>query len=247
MTAAERWLEWLRDLGTYRPSDFLMFAPRNYWRLFELHNEAWWPLPVVLPGLGLAVLAWRWRAGTAAHGAGALGLAATGAFVAWSFVLGAYAPINWAATWVAALWAVLCVLLAALAASGKVHAVAPGLRRRLAALLAVWALLGQPLLAPLAGRPLAQAEVFGLAPDPTVLATLAWLLAGSVVARGPVVWAWRATWVMALACCLSSAATLALLGAWPESLLMAAAAGASGIAVAAGRREPGRAAAGSAD
>ena len=37
-----------------------------------------------------------------------------------------------------------------------------------------------PLLAPLAGRPLRQAETFGLLPDPTALATLAWLLACSL-------------------------------------------------------------------
>ncbi len=234
--SVERWFEWLRDLGTYRPSDFLMFAPRTYWRLFELHNEAWWPLPLWLPGLGLAALAWRWRGGATAHHACALVLAAAGAFVGGSFVLEAYAPINWAARWVAALWAALCLLLVALAASGKVYALAHGLRCRLAALLALWALLGQPLLAPLAGRPLAQAEVFALAPDPTALAALAWLLAGSVAAtRGSVAWAWRATWVTAWSCCLSSAATLALLGAWTESLLMAAAAGAAGCAVAAGR------------
>lgn len=44
----------------------------------------------------------------------------------------------------------------------------------LAALLAGLALLW-PLTAPLMGRPLWQAQVFGLAPDPTVLGWLAWL------------------------------------------------------------------------
>jgi hypothetical protein len=37
--------------------------------------------------------------------------------------------------------------------------------------------LAYPLLAPLLGRPWTQAEVFGLAPDPTVAATLGVLLA----------------------------------------------------------------------
>jgi hypothetical protein len=56
-----------------------------------------------------------------------------------------------------------------------------------------------------------QAEVFGLAPDPTTIATLAWLLAVQRPASGPSVWVWRAAWCVALACGLWSAATLALL------------------------------------
>ncbi|MBI5721144.1 MAG: hypothetical protein HZC37_26020 [Burkholderiales bacterium] len=221
--AFARWLEWLRDLGTYAPSDFLMFAPRTYWRLFELHNEAWWPLPLMLPGIGLAALAgWSWRGGAAAQRGSALGLAAAAAFVGFEFVLERYAAINWAAKGLAVLWITLGLLLLALAASRGVR-VATGVRRqRAAAVLALWALFGQPLLAPLAGRPLAQAEVFGLAPDPTMIAILAWLLAGSVAGPGPVLWLWRGAWCMALAYCLSSAATLALLDAWHAALAMAA-------------------------
>ena len=28
---------------SYRLSDFLLFSPRVYWRMFELHNAALWP------------------------------------------------------------------------------------------------------------------------------------------------------------------------------------------------------------
>ena len=38
----------MSEWWTYRPSDFLMFAPRTYWRLFELHNEAWWPAQAIV-------------------------------------------------------------------------------------------------------------------------------------------------------------------------------------------------------
>jgi hypothetical protein len=225
-----RWLEWWQDLATYRPSDFLMFAPRTYWRLFELHNEAWWPLPLLLPGLALAILVWRWRDGAAAQRACAVGLAAAGAFVGWTFVLERYAAINWAATGLAALWGAQCVLLLVLAASGRVHAASNARRLRVAAVLALWSLLGQPLLALLDGRPLAQAEVFGLAPDPTMTATLAWLLSGSVAAAGPIAWVWRAAWCLALGHCLASAATLALLDEWQSVLLLVATAAAAGAA-----------------
>lgn len=233
--AFDRWLEWLGDLATYRPSDFLMFSPHTYWRLFELHNEAWWPLPWLLPAVGIAVVAWCWRGSDAAHRAGALGLAAVAAFVGWAFVLQRYAAINWAATWLALLWFVLCLALLALAASGRLQATASGARRRLACVLALWALLGQPLLAPLAGRPSAQAEAFGLAPDPTALAVLAWLLATEAVGAGWLRWASRLAWAATLGLSLSSAATLAVLGEWQAVVLTAAAV--AGIASAlAGRR-----------
>ena len=35
----------------------LLFSPRVYWRLFELHNEALWPLQVPALLLGAAILA----------------------------------------------------------------------------------------------------------------------------------------------------------------------------------------------
>jgi len=222
----ERWLEWLRDLGTYRPSDFLMFSPRAYWRLFELHNETWWPLPVLLPAIGVAALVWAWLGsgrdaggggeggGGAAVRAGALGLGAAAAFVGGAFVFGRYAEINWAARGLSALWAALSLSLVALAGDRTAGVAANGSRRRLASVLALWALLGQPLLAPVAGRPFAQAEVLGLAPDPTALAVLAWLLASRVPVAKPFAWASRVAWWAAVAHCVGSAATLALLGSW---------------------------------
>lgn len=37
----------MSEWWTYRPADFLMFAPRIYWRLFESINAQWWPLALV--------------------------------------------------------------------------------------------------------------------------------------------------------------------------------------------------------
>jgi hypothetical protein len=88
--------------------------------------------------------------------------------------------------------------------------------------LAAWALLGHPLLAPVFGRPLAQAEVFALAPDPTLIAILAWLLAGATPAAGFRRWVWRAAWGLAGAGCLLAAATLAALGEVQAVVLVAA-------------------------
>jgi Family of unknown function (DUF6064) len=232
--AFDRWLEWLGDLATYRPSDFLMFAPRTYWRLFELHNEAWWPLPLAMPLLGLVglvMLAWRGRSGRGAMAwrwaAGSL--AAAAAFVGGAFVIERYAAVNWAAQGLAWMWAALALLLATLAASGQVRPASDPLVRRVAVALGLAALLVHPLLARMAGRPFMQAEVFGLAPDPTVIVVLAWLLACSVAAAtGPICWAWRAAWALSLALCASSAATLALLDEWQAGVPLLAAGVATG-------------------
>jgi hypothetical protein len=47
----------MSEWWTYRPHDFLLFAPRTYYRLFDLYNEAVWPLHIAAAAIGLAVLA----------------------------------------------------------------------------------------------------------------------------------------------------------------------------------------------
>jgi Family of unknown function (DUF6064) len=201
----------MSEWWTYRPSDFLMFAPRTYWRLFELHNAAWWPAPPLLVLAGLAWLWWHLRRGPATLCAGAAGLAAAWAFVAVAFLLPRYAPINWAATGFAIAFVVQALGLAALATRSGLQAAPPGLRRRTGALLCGWALLGHPLLAPAFDRPWLQGEFFGLVPDPTALATLGFLLgvrAADRYTRGLL----RLLWTLPLAWCAVSIATLWTMG-----------------------------------
>lgn len=207
---------------TYRPSDFLMFAPRTYWRLFELHNEAWWPAQPVWVLAGLAGLWWGLRRGPTALRAGALGLAVAWAFIAVAFLLTRYAPINWAASGFAVAFVAQALGLAALATRADLQATPPGGRRRIGALLAGWALLGHPLLAPAFGRPWPQAEVFGLAPDPTAIATLGFLLCVSA-AGGFTRWLLRLSWTLAVAWCAISMATLWTMGSAQGWVVMVAA------------------------
>ena len=50
---------------TYRPEDFLLFSPRVYWRMFELHNARYWPLHLVTLAVGhrMVLLALRQHRG----------------------------------------------------------------------------------------------------------------------------------------------------------------------------------------
>ena len=196
----------MSEWWTYRPEDFLLFSPRVYWRMFELHNAALWPLQVLTLAAGvIIILLVACAAGSCARWL-ALILAILWVFVGWTFLWNRYADINWAAAYVAPAFAVEGVLLLV---SGSLLNGLTFDRRGLAGwtgyLILVFALAGQPLLAPLQGRGWASSEVFGIAPDPTAIATLGLLL----LARGrllplllpiPVLW------------CLLSGMTLQTMG-----------------------------------
>ena len=60
----------MSEWWTYRAEDFLLFSPRVYWRMFELHNAALWPLHLLTLAAGLLIIlliAWRPGTGTLAR------------------------------------------------------------------------------------------------------------------------------------------------------------------------------------
>jgi hypothetical protein len=200
----------MSEWWTYGPEDFLLFSPRVYWRMFELHNAALWPLqPVALAaGVVMMLLVARRPRG---HGRWiAFILAVIWAFVAWSFLWDRYATINWAAAYVAPAFGLEALLLLV---AGALPDDFTFDRRGPAAsagyLLLAFALAAQPLLAPLQGRAWTSAEIFGIAPDPTVIGTLGLLL----LVRGRLL---PLLLPIALLWCLLSGITLWTLGA-PEA------------------------------
>lgn len=222
--------------ASYRLEDFLLFAPRTYYRLFELHNAALWPLQWVLGVLGAAVtgllaFGWQQRQWQRAVAPLALGLLAVcwisvGVLFHWQ----RYAAINWAADAFGTAFlvqAALLALTAAVCASGTPPPAGDGskrlrTRRAIGLMVAVHALVLHPMLAPLGGRGWAQAEWFGVAPDPTVLATLGLLLMLPACGNGTAArWLPRLCWPVPLAWCAISAATLTAMDS-PLAWLMAA-------------------------
>lgn len=173
----------MSEWWTYRLSDFLLFSPRTYRRLFELYNETIWPGQLLALLLAFALIACLLRGGQSRL-VGAL-LAACWLWVAWAFHLERYATINWAAPWLAAGFAVEAALLAGYAVADRLVLLRPAEPVGRAGLgLVLLAVLAQPLAAPIAGRGWSATEVFGIAPDPTVVATLGVLL----LARGGNAW-----------------------------------------------------------
>lgn len=214
------------DWLSYRPSDFLMFSPRVYWRLFETLNEAWWPAQPFLVAAGAGCL-WALRrpqrGGTAPALRGtACFLAACWALAGWAFLLERFAPVNWPARAYAVVFALQAAALLVPALAGGLRLAADPLRRAAALMLGLWGLAAHPLLAVAGGRGWAQAEVFGLAPDPTAIGTLAFLLAVSGDSGAARTWL-RALWILPLGWCGLSAVTLATMGSPQAWAILAAA------------------------
>lgn len=177
----------MSEWWTYRPSSFLMFAPRTYWRLVELYQREVWPLQLLMLAAGIGLLWIASGRGRSAPRVICAVLAVIWLWVGWAFHWQRYATINWGARYFALAFVVQAVALLALGVLrlGRVSPLTRVGEHRLGLALAAGGVLAYPLLGALAGRPWAQSEVFGLMPDPTALAT-----AGLLLAAGPRGHAW---------------------------------------------------------
>ena len=169
----------MSEWWSYRLSDLLMFSPETYYRLFELYNTVIWPVQIaalasgaVIFALMLSRLPWSGRAVS-------LLLALAWLFVAYAYFYTRYATINIAAPYYALAFVAQAVLLLLIGgAAGKLtFAQRHGWVRRAGLALFLFELAVQPLIGPTLGRSWGAVELFGTAPDPTVLATLGVALA----------------------------------------------------------------------
>jgi Family of unknown function (DUF6064) len=163
---------------SYSLSDFMLFSPRTYYRLIERYNQAVWPGQVATLGLGLGCLVLLQRK-LAWQGKFISGiLAALWAWCAWAFLWKRYTTINWAAAYVLPLFALEIVLLVwiGVVRNRLTFRVRRGFTSIAGMAMVMFSVMAYPLMAPLLGRSWLQAEVFGIAPDPTVIGTAGLLL-----------------------------------------------------------------------
>lgn len=206
----------MSDWLSYTLSDFLLFSARTYYRLFELYNRAIWPGQILALMVGLALL-WLLHRGSARQGSIVTAILSAGwLWIAWAYLLERYNTINWAARYFAIGFAIEALLLIWTGSirSGISFQPYRDWISRAGLMLFLFALLMQPLVGPLVGRDWRQAEIFGIAPDPTVLATLGILLTMDkrlpwVLMTIPLIW------------CALSGATLWTMGS-PDAWLMPA-------------------------
>lgn len=165
----------MSEWWSYRLEDFLLFSPRVYWRMFELHNGAFWPLHLLTLAAGIVIILLVFRQ-PRAHGlrAAFIILAVLWIFVGWFFLWNRYATINWAIAHVAPLFGLEALLLGLCGGAAFDRG---DFARRMGLLIAAAGLVVYPFLPMLFGRPWTSAEVFGIAPDPTAIVTLGVLLA----------------------------------------------------------------------
>jgi len=176
----------MTEWWTYRISDFRLFSARTYIRLFERYNHDVWPLHVLalIAGVLIIVFTMRWRPKVAAPL-----LAAAWIWVAYAFLWKRYATIQTAAKWFAVAFVVEALLILWRMRRPAVQRV-----RVVGVAVAMFAVFVEPLVHWMAGR----VEVFGITPDPTVVATM-----GIALALGS-----RALLAIPLLWCVVTGATL---------------------------------------
>jgi uncharacterized protein DUF6064 len=168
----------MSEWWTYHLHDFLLFSTRTYYRLFELYNRDVWPMHVVALLAAIVILILALRRSPPWHGRViAIVLAASWLWIAWAFQLRRYATIQWAAKYFAIGFVVEALLLI------WTGVIRDGFRissRRVAKPIGItlflFALLIEPFLGLLGGHAWTTLQVFGIAPDPTVVATIGVIL-----------------------------------------------------------------------
>jgi hypothetical protein len=207
------------DLLSYSLVDLIPFSRETYFRLFERYNVGVWPAPIIGLAIGLTALFTARRVEGRVLRAPFLLTAACWVWVGWVFQIHWYAPLSWPGISFGIGFVLQGVLMAVVLGRSPPAESPEGASRHLGSALwiLVFALALQPLLGLLSGRPWYGLEVFGSAPDPTVLATLGLLL----MVRHPLRWLLS---IIPLAWCLISGATLWVLSVptWPVMPLAAA-------------------------
>jgi hypothetical protein len=202
----------MSEWWTYSFSDFLMFSPSTYYRLFELYNAAIWPAQLLAFATGVAILALLHRPGDWPGRVVAAILAACWLWVAWAYFFLRYSTISLAGNYFAMGFAAQALLIAWIGivrSRLRFQGPAAPIKFRIkfdgtfvlgtaGLCIFLYALVVHPLIGPLTGRPWLQAEIFGVAPDPTVVATLGIL----VTARRP---HWELLVIPLLWCAVSGA------------------------------------------
>jgi peptidoglycan/LPS O-acetylase OafA/YrhL len=172
------------EWGSYSLQDFLMFAPRVYWRLVEQYLHDTWPAALLAQTGAVFALMLAMRTSERASRVLMLLLAVAWAWVGWAFLWHRYAQINWGARYLAAAFALQAAALLALALSpGRRRAQLQERMRWLGGTLALVAVLAWPFAGLAFGRTWQQAELAGMAADPTALASLG-LLPSLCLSRG---------------------------------------------------------------
>jgi len=163
----------LEVLFSYELRDLILFTPESYFRLIELHNAQWWPAAQMISLCLLAAIAlFRHKPDKLIISAGTC-LAFTWLLLGATFFT-RFGELFDAARAIAWLFVIEASLLLFFAIRWR-HRASLIFNPPALALL-FYALFVHPLLSITSDRSLGSIELFGLSPDPTVLASIALIL-----------------------------------------------------------------------
>ncbi len=168
----------MNDWASYSLQNFIPFTENVYFRLMERMGETFWPLHLLTLALGAGAIALilKHHPRTAC-----LLIAPVWVFVAVAFFIQRYGQLNWAGDYIGYAFLAQAVLLGLIPLLGRGlgkprHWKSPPMV--VGGTLVCFGLVVQPLLAPLGGDSWYQAQVFGIHPDPTAIASLGVVLLG---------------------------------------------------------------------
>lgn len=187
----------MADLFTYSLSDFILFSPNTYARMFARYQDAIQPMPWLGLVGGIIVLFVVWQRHRMIWAV--VLLATAWVWTGWAFHMDRYAELSWAAFYFGLAFVAQGLLTILLGFSMRADGA-----RTTAMVLVGFALFGHPLINLLSGHAWPSTGLFGTAPDPTAVAALGF----SLVTRGWRRWAVGA--VPALWCLIAVATAYGL-------------------------------------
>ncbi len=172
---------------SYRLSDFILFSERVYWRLFDQVNDLAGAFLTALIALGCLLLVSVWSRHRAVRKATAVLLAAFWVSSAILFLWFYYTPVNWAARYAVPVFILEAGLIVLFSFTGQLNRPVhrKDVKGWLGFVLLAYAVVIHPFTSLVFGRTLASAEIVGLAPDATAMATLGVML---VTAQTKALW-----------------------------------------------------------
>jgi len=182
------------ELASYRLSDFILFSQTVYYRQFELYNQLVWPLHILAIIFALITIYALWKKPVWGGRLVALILVVSWLWVAWAFLYQRFYQIHVVADWYAFGFVLQAGLIIwyGLIKNRLTLFVRSQLKIKIGSALLFVAYAVYPFIAYINGRSWVQFEMFALAPDPTVLASLGILLfykVPIVLYVIPIVWA----------------------------------------------------------
>lgn len=154
------------SLGSYSVSNFISFVDEVYFRIFVRQFEAWWPAHLLMLALGIAIIIMAFYGKIRML---ALALAIPFAFCAITFHLRLYAeltPIGKFFGWAFLIQIPLILIWGFVTKSRETFR--PNVHTLTGSAIALFGILGYPVLGLLAEREWSGADYFGMAPDPTI-------------------------------------------------------------------------------